>query len=94
MDSVFSTVKSERGEHCDSHGEANMELFDYIEGFYNQVFGIRNRLRRFLATTSRPLRASAGGSGTGRGACCGRREHATAVRSAVRFLQTTSPVLV
>ncbi len=36
MESYFSTVKSELGEHFDSHGEAKMELFDYIEVFYNQ----------------------------------------------------------
>ncbi len=36
MESYFSTVKSELGEHFDSHGEATMELFDYIEVFYNQ----------------------------------------------------------
>ncbi len=35
-ESFFSTVKSELGEHFDSHGEAKMELFDYIEVFYNQ----------------------------------------------------------
>jgi putative transposase len=36
MESLFSTVKSELGEHFASHGEAKMELFDYIEVFYNQ----------------------------------------------------------
>jgi len=36
MESFFSTVKSELGEHFDSHGEAKMALFDYIEVFYNQ----------------------------------------------------------
>ena len=36
MESFFSTVKSELGEHFDSHGDAKMELFDYIEVFYNQ----------------------------------------------------------
>ena len=36
MESFFSTVKSELGERFDSHGEAKMELFDYIEVFYNQ----------------------------------------------------------
>ena len=35
-ESFFSTVKSELGEHFASHGEAKMELFDYIEVFYNQ----------------------------------------------------------
>lgn len=35
-ESFFSTVKSELGEHFDSHGEAKMQLFDYIEVFYNQ----------------------------------------------------------
>jgi len=36
MESFFSTVKSELGEHFDSHGDAKMELFDFIEVFYNQ----------------------------------------------------------
>lgn len=36
MESFFSTVKHELGDHFDSHGLAKMELFDYIEVFYNQ----------------------------------------------------------
>ena len=36
MESFFSTVKSELGERFESYGEAKMELFDYIEVFYNQ----------------------------------------------------------
>ena len=36
MESFFSTVKFELGEWFGSHGEAKMELFDYIEVFYNQ----------------------------------------------------------
>ena len=36
MESWFSTVKTELGEHFDRCGEAKMELFDYIEVFYNQ----------------------------------------------------------
>jgi putative transposase len=36
VESFFSTVKSELGEHFDSHGDAKMALFDYIEVFYNQ----------------------------------------------------------
>ena len=36
MESFFSTVKSELAERFDSYGEAKMELFDYIEVFYNQ----------------------------------------------------------
>ena len=36
MESFFSTVKSELGEHFDSHGEAKIALFDFIEVFYNQ----------------------------------------------------------
>ena len=36
MESLCSTVKSELGEHFDSHGEATEGLFDYIEVFYNQ----------------------------------------------------------
>jgi putative transposase len=36
MESFFSTVKSEVGERFESYGTAKMELFDYIEVFYNQ----------------------------------------------------------
>ena len=36
MESFFSTVKSELGERFESGGDAKMELFDYIEVFYNQ----------------------------------------------------------
>jgi len=36
MESFFSTVKSELGEHFASHADAKMKLFDYIEVFYNQ----------------------------------------------------------
>jgi putative transposase len=36
MESFFSTVKSELADRFDRFGEAKMELFDYIEVFYNQ----------------------------------------------------------
>jgi transposase InsO family protein len=36
MESFFSTVKSELADRFDSFGDAKMELFDYIEVFYNQ----------------------------------------------------------
>jgi len=36
MESFFSTVKAELGEHFESDGLAKAELFDYIEVFYNQ----------------------------------------------------------
>ena len=36
MESLFSTVKSELADRFDSFGAAKMELFDYIEVFYNQ----------------------------------------------------------
>ena len=36
MESFFSTVKSELADRFESCGEAKMELFDYIEVFYNQ----------------------------------------------------------
>jgi transposase InsO family protein len=36
MESFFSTLKSELGDRFGSHGEGKMELFDYIEVFYNQ----------------------------------------------------------
>ena len=36
MESFFSSVNSEVADRFDSCGEAKMELFDYIEVFYNQ----------------------------------------------------------
>jgi putative transposase len=36
MESFFSTVKSELADRFPSFGEAKMEIFDYIEIFYNQ----------------------------------------------------------
>jgi transposase InsO family protein len=35
MESFFSTLKSEPAERFESCGTAKMELFDYIEVFYN-----------------------------------------------------------
>jgi enamine deaminase RidA (YjgF/YER057c/UK114 family) len=36
LKAIFSTVKSELNDRFDSCGEAKMELFDYIEVFFNQ----------------------------------------------------------
>ena len=36
MESFFSTLKSELADQFASHADAKMELFDYIEVFYNQ----------------------------------------------------------
>ena len=36
MESFFSTVKSELVDRFESFGVAKMELFDYLEVFYNQ----------------------------------------------------------
>jgi len=36
MEAFFSTVKSELGEHFESHGDAKRQVFDYLEVFYNQ----------------------------------------------------------
>jgi transposase InsO family protein len=36
MESFFSTVKTELADRFDSCGEAKMELFEYLEVFYNQ----------------------------------------------------------
>jgi transposase InsO family protein len=36
MEAFFSSLKSELADRFDSGGEAKMELFDYIEVFYNQ----------------------------------------------------------
>jgi len=36
MESFFSTVKAELGEHFETYGIAKEQLFDYLEAFYNQ----------------------------------------------------------
>jgi putative transposase len=36
MESFFSTVKSELADRFGSYGEAKMEVFDYLEVYYNQ----------------------------------------------------------
>jgi putative transposase len=36
IESFFSTVKSELADRFDSFGDAKMQLFDYLEVFYNQ----------------------------------------------------------
>ena len=36
MESLFSTVKFELGERFDTYAAAKMQLFDYLEVFYNQ----------------------------------------------------------
>ena len=41
MESFFSTVKSELANRFDTYGDAKMELFDYIEVFYNRDAGTR-----------------------------------------------------
>ena len=46
MESFFSTVKSELGEHFEAYGVAKEELFDYIEVFYNQRRRHLKRARR------------------------------------------------
>ncbi len=35
MESVFSTIKTELGEHFESYADAKSQVFDYIELFYN-----------------------------------------------------------
>jgi transposase InsO family protein len=37
MEAFFSSLKSELADRFESHGTAKMELFDYIEVFYNRV---------------------------------------------------------
>ena len=36
MEAFFSTVKTELADRFDSCGDAKMQLFDYLEVFYNQ----------------------------------------------------------
>ena len=36
MDSFFSTVKSELADRVGSYSEAKMDVFDYLEVYYNQ----------------------------------------------------------
>jgi transposase InsO family protein len=52
MERFFSTVKSELQDRFDSCGEAKIELFDYIEVFYNQ-----RRRRSTLGQISPAVRA-------------------------------------
>jgi transposase InsO family protein len=57
MESFFSTVKSELADRFDSFGDGKMELFDYIEVFYNQRAVIRpsgRSARRPLNDRQRP----------------------------------------
>ena len=68
MESFFSTVKSELREHFDSNGEAKMELFDYIEVFYNPAAAPLDA----RPDQSGRLRATRGGVGHGRCRPCGR----------------------
>ena len=53
MESFFSTVKSELVDRFESFGAAKMELFDYLEVFYNQ--------RRRHSTQARSVRPSSNG---------------------------------
>ena len=53
MESFFSTVKSEIGERFPSKGDAKMQLFDYIEVFYNDGFPSVT-FPKFLATAPNP----------------------------------------
>ena len=50
MERFFSTVKNELADQFASHGDAKMELFDYIEVFYHNGAGIR----RSAASVRRP----------------------------------------
>jgi hypothetical protein len=50
----FSTLKSELADRFDSCGDAKMELFDYIEVFYNQ----RSRHSTLGQISSARLRAT------------------------------------
>ncbi len=64
MESSFSTVTHELGEHFDSCGDAKMALFDYIELFYNS--SLTAQASRLWARVNGPLRntevvAGAGG---------------------------------
>ena len=50
MEAFFSTVKTELADRFESCGDAKMELFDYIEVFYNQrrrhsTIGLRQSCR-------------------------------------------------
>jgi putative transposase len=49
MEAFFSLLKGELADRFDSCGEAKMELFDYIEVFYNQ-----RRRHSTLGQISRP----------------------------------------
>ena len=53
MEAFFSSVKSELGEHFERCGTGKMQLFDYIEVFYNQFQGGGAIRFRRLAPDSR-----------------------------------------
>jgi hypothetical protein len=69
MGSFFSTVKFELGEHFESCGEAKMQLFDYLEVFYNQ-----RRRHSTLGQISPAAFERRGGVGRGRCHPYGREE--------------------
>ena len=58
MESFFSTVKCELGERFESCGTAKMELFDFIEVFYNQRR--RHSTLRQMSPAAFERRAAAG----------------------------------
>lgn len=41
MESWFSTLPLELGDHIESHADAKVKLFDWIEVFYNHGAGAR-----------------------------------------------------
>jgi len=57
MEAFFSSLKSELADRFDSCGEAKMELFDYIEVFYNQRR--RHSTLRYLSPAEFERRAAA-----------------------------------
>ena len=44
MEAFFSSLKSELADRFESHRIAKMELFDYLEVFYNRVSYCPTRL--------------------------------------------------
>ena len=65
MESFFSTLKTELADRFPSFGEAKMELFDYIEPFYNQ----RRRHSTLGQISPAAFERQAVAEVSGRGAC-------------------------
>ncbi|MEO7276223.1 MAG: hypothetical protein ABIX28_23225 [Vicinamibacterales bacterium] len=60
-ESFFSTVKTELGEHYESHRDARMALFDYIEAFLRQAESVMALISQSRSEPWDPHAASSDG---------------------------------